>query len=83
MSVANCSVLQGPVAPSSLFVAEPAPPCPPAPPCLPAPPPPPPAFPAEDLKPDNSAAQRSALFAQLNQGEAITKGVQEKTFLMR
>ncbi|XP_060798081.1 adenylyl cyclase-associated protein 2 [Neoarius graeffei] len=65
----------GPVAPSSLFVAEPAPPCPPAPPCLPAPPPPPPAFPAEDLKPDNSAAQRSALFAQLNQGEAITKGL--------
>lgn len=61
--------LQGPVAPSSQLVAEPATPCPPP------PPPPPPAFTDESPKPDHSAAQRSALFAQLNQGEAITKGV--------
>uniref|UniRef100_A0A8B9LRZ7 Adenylyl cyclase-associated protein n=1 Tax=Astyanax mexicanus TaxID=7994 RepID=A0A8B9LRZ7_ASTMX len=45
----------------------PAGPCPP-----PPPPPPPPIFTDEEPKPDNSAAQRSALFAQLNQGEAIT-----------
>ncbi|XP_036422524.1 adenylyl cyclase-associated protein 2 isoform X1 [Colossoma macropomum] len=60
----------GPVAPSSLFMAAPAGPCPP-----PPPPPPPPVFTDESPKPDTSAAQRSALFAQLNQGEAITKGL--------
>lgn len=59
--------LQGPVAPLSQLVAEPSTPCPP--------PPPPPAFTDDGPKPDHSAAQRSALFAQLNQGEAITKGV--------
>ncbi|XP_062846598.1 adenylyl cyclase-associated protein 2 [Trichomycterus rosablanca] len=56
----------GPVAPSSSAAK-----CPPPPP----PPPPPPAFPDDDQKPENTAAQRSALFAQLNQGEAITKGL--------
>ncbi|KAF4074115.1 hypothetical protein AMELA_G00250870 [Ameiurus melas] len=61
----------GPVAPSSLFTAEPATPCLPPPP----PPPPPPPFTDEDPKLDNGAAQRSALFTQLNQGEAITKGL--------
>lgn len=61
----------GPVAPASLFVAQPAGPCPPPPP----PPPPPQIFTDEEPKSDNSAAQRSALFAQLNQGEAITKGL--------
>ncbi|XP_066531910.1 adenylyl cyclase-associated protein 2 [Hoplias malabaricus] len=60
----------GPVAPSSLFMAPPAGACPP-----PPPPPPPLVFTEEGPKPDNSAAQRSALFAQLNQGEAITKGL--------
>ncbi|XP_072530988.1 adenylyl cyclase-associated protein 2 [Salminus brasiliensis] len=60
----------GPVAPPSMFVAQPAGPCPP-----PPPPPPPPVFTDEEPKPDSSAAQRSALFAQLNQGEAITKGL--------
>ncbi|KAG7457450.1 hypothetical protein MATL_G00227200 [Megalops atlanticus] len=43
-------------------------------PSVPPPPPPPPAFTDEDSKPD-SAALHSALFAQLNQGEAITKGL--------
>ena len=57
-------------------MAAPAGPCPP-----PPPPPPPPVFTDESPKPDNSAAQRSALFSQLNQGEAITKGGQENTVL--
>ncbi|KAI5622791.1 adenylyl cyclase-associated protein 2 [Silurus asotus] len=56
-----------PVAPSSLFISEPTAPC--------SPPPPPPPFTDEGPKPDNSAVQRSALFAQLNQGMAITKGL--------
>lgn len=64
---------QGPVAPSSLFMTEPATSCPPP------PPPPPPAFTDEGPKPDHSAAQRSALFAQLNRGEAITQGVPQKS----
>ncbi|KAM9494905.1 adenylyl cyclase-associated protein 2 [Clarias gariepinus] len=59
----------GPIAHSSLSVAEAATPCPPP------PPPAPPAFTDEGPKPDSGAAQRSALFAQLNQGEAITKGL--------
>ncbi|XP_026881256.2 adenylyl cyclase-associated protein 2 [Electrophorus electricus] len=57
----------GPIAPPSLFTAPSAGPCPP--------PPPPPVFPDEQTKGDNSVAQRSALFAQLNQGEAVTKGL--------
>uniref|UniRef100_A0AAR2M320 C-CAP/cofactor C-like domain-containing protein n=1 Tax=Pygocentrus nattereri TaxID=42514 RepID=A0AAR2M320_PYGNA len=59
----------GPIAPSSLFMAAPAGPCPPP------PPPPLPVFTDESPKSDTTAAQRSALFAQLNQGEAITKGL--------
>ncbi|XP_077051849.1 adenylyl cyclase-associated protein 2 [Siphateles boraxobius] len=52
----------GPVAPSSQFSAPP-----------PPPPPPPPVF--TDNKPNDTAAQHSALFAQLNQGQDITKGL--------
>ncbi|KAK2836541.1 hypothetical protein Q7C36_014410 [Tachysurus vachellii] len=59
----------GPVAPSSMLMAEPATPCPPP------PPPPPPAITDDGPKADHGAAQRSALFAQLNQGENITKGL--------
>ncbi|TSK31345.1 Adenylyl cyclase-associated protein 2 [Bagarius yarrelli] len=59
----------GPVASSSMLIATPTTPCPPP------PPPPPPAFTDECPKPDHSAAQHSALFAQLNQGAAITKGL--------
>uniref|UniRef100_A0A8D0BR06 Adenylyl cyclase-associated protein n=1 Tax=Salvator merianae TaxID=96440 RepID=A0A8D0BR06_SALMN len=47
---------------------------PPPPPPPPPPPGPPPVFDAEIPK-DNTTATRSALFAQLNQGEAITKGL--------
>nr|XP_014350514.1 PREDICTED: adenylyl cyclase-associated protein 2 [Latimeria chalumnae] len=43
-------------------------------PCPPPPPGPPPVFEAETPKADSSLA-RSALFAQLNQGETITKGL--------
>lgn len=62
----------GPVASPSLFVSSSDGPCPPPP---PPPPGPPPAFLDDISKPDNTAAQHSALFAQLNQGEAITKGL--------
>ncbi|NWQ76779.1 CAP2 protein, partial [Columbina picui] len=47
---------------------------PPPPPPAPAPPGPPPIFDTETVK-DEGTAARSALFAQLNQGEAITKGL--------
>uniref|UniRef100_A0A672RMI2 Adenylyl cyclase-associated protein 2-like n=1 Tax=Sinocyclocheilus grahami TaxID=75366 RepID=A0A672RMI2_SINGR len=47
-------------------------PCPPPP---PPPPGPPPMFMDDSPKPDDTAAQHSALFAQLNQGEVITKGL--------
>ncbi|XP_016297348.1 adenylyl cyclase-associated protein 2 isoform X2 [Sinocyclocheilus anshuiensis] len=62
-----------PVAPPSLFSAPPDGPCPPPPP--PPPPGPPPMFMDDSPKPDDTAAQHSALFAQLNQGEVITKGL--------
>ncbi|XP_067267366.1 adenylyl cyclase-associated protein 2 isoform X2 [Chanodichthys erythropterus] len=62
----------GPVAPSSLFNASSDGPCPPPP---PPPPGPPPVFLDNSAAPDDTAAQHSALFAQLNQGEAITKGL--------
>ncbi|XP_077362202.1 adenylyl cyclase-associated protein 2 isoform X1 [Festucalex cinctus] len=55
----------GPLAPASLF-ENPSAPCPP--------PPPPPPPPAEDPQPTGSASH-SALFAQLNQGLDITKGL--------
>ncbi|KAM4630398.1 adenylyl cyclase-associated protein 2 [Polymixia lowei] len=63
----------GPVAPPSLFDPVPSAPCPPPPP----PPGPPPVFADEDPQPqaDSTAAQHSALFAQLNQGMDITKGL--------
>ncbi|XP_005917513.1 adenylyl cyclase-associated protein 2 [Haplochromis burtoni] len=67
----------GPIAPASLFDSPPAPnaPCPPPPP--PPPPGPPPVFTDDDAKPqaDAAVAQHSALFAQLNQGMDITKGL--------
>uniref|UniRef100_A0A8C9V2A8 Adenylyl cyclase-associated protein n=1 Tax=Scleropages formosus TaxID=113540 RepID=A0A8C9V2A8_SCLFO len=56
----------GPIVPSSEG------PCPPPP---PPPPGPPPVFADESPKAEDSAALHSALFAQLNQGEAITKGL--------
>ncbi|ROL53619.1 Adenylyl cyclase-associated protein 2 [Anabarilius grahami] len=62
----------GPVAPSSLFNASSDGPCPPPP---PPPPGPPPVFLDNSAAPDDTAAQHSALFAQLNQGDAITKGL--------
>uniref|UniRef100_A0A3P8SX79 Adenylyl cyclase-associated protein n=1 Tax=Amphiprion percula TaxID=161767 RepID=A0A3P8SX79_AMPPE len=66
----------GPIAPASLFDSPPAPsaPCPPPP---PPPPGPPPVFTDDDSEPqaDSAAAQHSALFAQLNQGMDITKGL--------
>ncbi|XP_030645231.1 adenylyl cyclase-associated protein 2 [Chanos chanos] len=62
----------GPVAPPSLFSTPSAGPCPPPP---PPPPGPPPVFTDEGSQPDKSAALHSALFAQLNQGEGITKGL--------
>uniref|UniRef100_A0A4W5LKT6 Cyclase associated actin cytoskeleton regulatory protein 2 n=1 Tax=Hucho hucho TaxID=62062 RepID=A0A4W5LKT6_9TELE len=63
----------GPIAPPSLFAPAPGGPCPP-----PPPPPPglPPVFTGEPPKADSTTAQHSALFTQLNQGEAITKGSQ-------
>uniref|UniRef100_A0A672J2T8 Adenylyl cyclase-associated protein n=1 Tax=Salarias fasciatus TaxID=181472 RepID=A0A672J2T8_SALFA len=68
----------GPIAPASLFNQPPAQsaPCPPPPP-PPPPPGPPPAFSDDGSKPqaDSAAAQHSALFAQLNQGMDITKGL--------
>ncbi|KAL2080324.1 hypothetical protein ACEWY4_024117 [Coilia grayii] len=63
----------GPMAPASLSVPGSPASCPPPPP--PPPPGPPPVFLDEAPKQDAPAAQRSALFAQLNQGEAITKGL--------
>lgn len=66
----------GPIAPPSLFDSPTAPsaPCPPPP---PPPPGPPPVFTDDDSKPQggSAAAQHSALFAQLNQGMDITKGL--------
>ncbi|XP_043107456.1 adenylyl cyclase-associated protein 2-like [Puntigrus tetrazona] len=59
----------GPVASPSLFSAPPPPPPPPPPPG------PPPMFMDDSPKHEDTAAQQSALFAQLNQGEAITKGL--------
>lgn len=52
-------------------------PCLSPPPPPPPPPGPPPIFDAETTK-DEGTASRSALFAQLNQGEAITKGQEER-----
>ncbi|XP_059206458.1 adenylyl cyclase-associated protein 2 [Centropristis striata] len=65
----------GPIAPPSLFDPPTAPSCPPPPP--PPPPGPPPVFTDDDSQPQagGTAAQHSALFAQLNQGMDITKGL--------
>ncbi|XP_037693371.1 adenylyl cyclase-associated protein 2-like [Choloepus didactylus] len=65
----------GPVASTALAlsVLSPGPGLPPPPPPLP-PPGPPPLFDNEGRK-EGSSPSRSALFAQLNQGEAITKGL--------
>ncbi|XP_054461962.1 adenylyl cyclase-associated protein 2 [Anoplopoma fimbria] len=64
----------GPIAPS-LFDRPSAPSCPPPPP--PPPPGPPPVFNDDDAGPQagGAAPQHSALFAQLNQGMDITKGL--------
>ncbi|KAM9384647.1 adenylyl cyclase-associated protein 2 [Pholidichthys leucotaenia] len=66
----------GPIAPPPLFNSPPASsaPCPPPP---PPPPGPPPVFTDDDsqAQADSAAAQHSALFAQLNQGMDITKGL--------
>ncbi|XP_070292096.1 adenylyl cyclase-associated protein 2 [Salvelinus sp. IW2-2015] len=64
----------GPIAPPSLFSPAPGGPCPPPPP-PPPPPGPPPVFTGEPPQADSTTAQHSALFAQLNQGEAITKAL--------
>lgn len=63
----------GPIAPASLVSSTPAQSVP----CPPPPPGPPPVFSDNDPKPqaDIAAAQHSALFAQLNQGMDITKGL--------
>ncbi|XP_047460513.1 adenylyl cyclase-associated protein 2 [Mugil cephalus] len=63
----------GPIAPASLFDSAPAPSAP----CPPPPPGPPPVLTDDDSKPqaDSAAAKHSALFAQLNQGMDITKGL--------
>lgn len=65
----------GPIAPPSLFDSPtvPSAPCPPPPP--PPPPGPPPVFTDEDSQAGGTEAQHSALFAQLNQGMDITKGL--------
>ncbi|XP_074468720.1 adenylyl cyclase-associated protein 2 [Sebastes fasciatus] len=63
----------GPIAPPSLFGPPSAPSCPPPPP-PPPPPGPPPVFTDDDSQPQ-AEAQHSALFAQLNQGMDITKGL--------
>ncbi|XP_068189739.1 adenylyl cyclase-associated protein 2 [Antennarius striatus] len=62
----------GPIAPPSLFDSPtiPAAPCPP-----PPPPGPPPVFTDDDSEMGGAAAQHLALFAQLNQGMDITKGL--------
>uniref|UniRef100_A0A665TZP7 Adenylyl cyclase-associated protein n=1 Tax=Echeneis naucrates TaxID=173247 RepID=A0A665TZP7_ECHNA len=65
----------GPIAPASLFeTSDSSAPCPPPP---PPPPGPPPVFTDSDSQPQagGAAAQHSALFAQLNQGMDITKGL--------
>ncbi|KAL0961861.1 hypothetical protein UPYG_G00332600 [Umbra pygmaea] len=62
----------GPIAPQSLFAHSPVAPCPPPPP----PPGPPPVFTDEPPQDQSATAKHSALFAELNQGEAITKGSQ-------
>lgn len=68
----------GPIAPPSLFETPtvPSAPCPPPPP-PPPPPCPPLVFSDDDSQPQagSAAAQHSALFAQLNQGMDITKGL--------
>ncbi|KAK5855091.1 hypothetical protein PBY51_005226 [Eleginops maclovinus] len=64
--------MSGPIAPSSLFEPPSAPSCPPPPP--PPPPGPPPIF-TDDSQPEAGSPQHSALFAQLNQGMDITKGL--------
>uniref|UniRef100_A0A8C9XKV6 Adenylyl cyclase-associated protein n=1 Tax=Sander lucioperca TaxID=283035 RepID=A0A8C9XKV6_SANLU len=63
----------GPIAPPSLYDPPRAPSCPPPPP----PPGPPPVFTDDDSKPQAGSvlAQHSELFAQLNQGMDITKGL--------
>ncbi|XP_029040513.2 adenylyl cyclase-associated protein 1 isoform X1 [Osmia bicornis bicornis] len=43
------------------------------------PPPPPPCMPMADVAPANIADDRSALFAEINQGEAITKNLKKVT----
>nr|XP_057903056.1 adenylyl cyclase-associated protein 2 isoform X2 [Doryrhamphus excisus]XP_057903057.1 adenylyl cyclase-associated protein 2 isoform X2 [Doryrhamphus excisus] len=60
----------GPIAPPSLFEA-------PSPPCPPPPPGPPPVLSDEDpeVPSSSSSSQHSALFAQLNQGLDITRGL--------
>ncbi|XP_024150354.1 adenylyl cyclase-associated protein 2 isoform X1 [Oryzias melastigma] len=67
----------GPIAPASLLDFTT--PCPPPPP--PPPPGPPPVFSDDDSESqvDRAAAQRSELFAQLNQGVGITKGLKHVT----
>uniref|UniRef100_UPI0037E8ED23 adenylyl cyclase-associated protein 2 n=1 Tax=Semicossyphus pulcher TaxID=241346 RepID=UPI0037E8ED23 len=69
----------GPIAPTSLFDSPtvPSAPCPPPPPPPPPPPGPPPVFTDDDSQPQagGAAPQHSALFAQLNQGMEITKGL--------
>ncbi|KAG7499942.1 hypothetical protein JOB18_003350 [Solea senegalensis] len=65
----------GPIAPPSLFDSSKTPSAPPPPP--PPPPGPPPVFTDDDSQPEaaSAAAPHSALFAQLNQGMDITKGL--------
>ncbi|XP_029299790.1 LOW QUALITY PROTEIN: adenylyl cyclase-associated protein 2 [Cottoperca gobio] len=65
--------MSGPIALHSLFDPPSAPSCPPPPP--PPPPGPPPVFTDDDSGPQAGRAQHSALFAQLNQGMDITKGL--------
>ncbi|KAM6958940.1 adenylyl cyclase-associated protein 2 [Aplochiton taeniatus] len=64
----------GSIAPPSLPNPAPSGPCPPPPP-PPPPPGPPPLFIDEGPQPDKRASQHSALFAQLNKGSDITKGL--------
>ncbi|XP_034455128.1 adenylyl cyclase-associated protein 2 isoform X2 [Hippoglossus hippoglossus] len=67
----------GPIAPPSLLDSPKTPSAPCHPPPPPPPPGPPPVFTDEDPQPQvgSGAAQHSALFAQLNQGMDITKGL--------
>ncbi|XP_010771271.1 adenylyl cyclase-associated protein 2 [Notothenia coriiceps] len=64
--------MSGPIAPPSIFEPPSAPSCPPPPP--PPPPGPPPVF-TDDSQPQTGTPPHSALFAQLNQGMDITKGL--------